>query len=64
MHRYSALAVPFSVRLGGRHPLRFGIGRRWLLKLSDQLPTGLNTDTRLFVTAYAAGFLAVSLFIA
>jgi hypothetical protein len=52
-----------SVRLGGPHPLHFGVGRRWLQQLSRQAPTGLGADARLFATAYAAGFFAVSLFI-
>ncbi|WP_338502896.1 hypothetical protein V6R86_06090 [Sphingomonas kaistensis] len=52
-----------SVRLGGPHPLHFGVGRRWLQQLSRTVPTGLSPDARLFATAYAAGFFAVSLFI-
>jgi hypothetical protein len=64
MRRVRAVALPYSVRLGGPHPLSFGTGRRWLLQVSRQLPAGLSPDARLFVTAYAAGFLAISLFIA
>lgn len=59
-----ASAQPFSVRLGGPHPLEFGVGRRWLLQLTEKLPEGLGNNLRLFATAYAAGFLGVSLFIA
>lgn len=64
MHRVRAVALPYSVRLGGPHPLHFGVGRRWLQNLSRQMPAGLSPDARLFATAYAAGFLAISLFIA
>lgn len=64
MRRSRALALPFSVRLGGPHPLRFGHGRRWLLQWADQLPSGLSDNAKLFATAYAAGFVFVSLFIA
>ncbi len=64
MHRVRAVALPYSVRLGGPHPLNFGVGRRWLQRLQRQLPDGLSPSARLFATAYAAGFLAVSLFIA
>jgi hypothetical protein len=64
MHRVRAVALPYSVRLGGPHPLNFGVGRRWFQRLQRQLPQGLSPDARLFATAYAAGFLAVSLFIA
>ena len=59
-----ALALPYSVRLGGPHPLNFGIGRRWLLEWSEKLPAGLSDNARLFVGTYALGFAAVSLFIA
>lgn len=65
MRRSPVLAVPFSIRLGGPHPLAFGVGRRWLTQWTRQLPgAGFSKDVRLFATAYAAGFLAVSLFIA
>ena len=64
MNRVRAVALPVSVRLGGPHPLHFGVGRRWLQQLARQLPQGLSPDARLFATAYAAGFLAISLFIA
>ena len=64
MRRVRALALPYSVRLGGPHPLNFGVGRRWLQQLSRQIPAGLSDNARLFATAYAAGFVAVSLFIA
>lgn len=64
MRRTRAVALPYSIRLGGPHPLRFGIGRRWLLQLSRQVPEGLSPDARLFATAYALGFLAISVFIA
>lgn len=63
--RYArAVALPLSVRLGGPHPLNFGNGRRWLHRLGQAVPAGMNPDTRLFMTAYGLGFLAVSLFIA
>ena len=64
MRRSRALALPYSIRLGGTHPLNFGVGRRWLMSLTEQLPQGLNADARLFATAYAAAFVVVSLFIA
>ena len=65
MRRSPVLAVPFSVRLGGPHPLAFGVGRRWFTQWSRHLPrAAISKDVRLFATAYAAGFLAVSLFIA
>lgn len=64
MHRPTAVALPFSVRLGGPHPLRFGTGRRWLLEVAARLPQGLGADARLFIGAYLAGFVGVSLFIA
>nr|WP_314443060.1 hypothetical protein [uncultured Sphingomonas sp.] len=64
MRRVRAVALPYSVRLGGPHPLNFGMGRRWLHQLGRQLPQGLSANARLFASAYAAGFLAVSLFIA
>ena len=63
MRRVRAIALPVSVRLGGPHPLHFGVGRRWLRHLSRTVPAGLSPDARLFATAYAAGFFAVSLFI-
>lgn len=59
-----AVTLPYSVRLGGPHPLNFGIGRRWLLEWSEKLPQGWSDDARLFAGAYALGFAAVSLFIA
>jgi hypothetical protein len=58
-----AVAQPFSVRLGGPHPLNFGTARRWPLQLAAALPQRLSNDARLFATTYAAGFIAVSLFI-
>ena len=64
MQRTRAVALPFSVRLGGPHPLKFGVGRRWLLRLTEQLPAGFSDEAKLFAAAYAAGFLAVSLYIA
>jgi hypothetical protein len=64
MRRSRACALPYSVRLGGPHPLQFGVGPRWLLRLTEQLPKGLSDDARLFAMTYAAGFLAISLFIA
>lgn len=64
MRRLSAVAIPLSVRLGGPHPLRFGRGRQWLTDMAQKLPRELSTDARLFLSAYAAGFIAVSLFIA
>jgi hypothetical protein len=59
-----AVAVPFSVRLGGPHPLRFGTGRRWLLEWSQALPASWSADLRLFAATYLLGFIGVSLFIA
>ncbi|GAA4001792.1 hypothetical protein [Sphingomonas humi] len=64
MSRTRTLDNPYSVRLGGTHPLRFGIGRRWLGHIGEKLPATLGGNAKLFLTAYAAGFLAVSLFIA
>lgn len=64
MRRSRAVALPASVRLGGRHPLQFGVGRRWMLQLAEGLPHGLRDDVRLFLTTYAAGFVGVSLFLA
>jgi hypothetical protein len=51
MRRVRAVALPFSVRLGGPHPLNFGVGRRWLLQLSREAARGLSDDARLFATA-------------
>ena len=59
-----AVTPPYSVRLGGPHPLNFGIGRRWLLEWSEKLPQGWSDDARRLAGAYALGFAAVSLFIA
>ena len=64
MRRARVLALPYSVRLGGPHPLFFGRARRRLLQWSEQLPAALGDNARLFLTTYAAGFVAVSLFIA
>lgn len=64
MRRFSAVAVPHSVRLGGLHPSRFGSGRRWLRDRSPRTSPGLSANLRLFTATYAAGFLFVSLFIA
>jgi hypothetical protein len=64
MRRPRAVALPFSVRLGGPHPLSFGVGRRWLLQLAKALPDDWSENMRLFATAYAAGFIGISLFIA
>lgn len=64
MRRSSAVALPFSVRLGGPHPLRFGSGRTWLLEWAEKLPAGWSDNAKLFAGAYVAGFFAVSLFIA
>ncbi|GAA4022194.1 hypothetical protein GCM10022280_23520 [Sphingomonas swuensis] len=67
MPRSTAVVLPYSVRLGGPHPMRFGTGRRWLLGLAeklDRLPSGLSDDARLFLGTYAAGFAAVSLYLA
>ena len=64
MRRSTALSLPFSVRVGGPHPLRFGTGRRWLLEWTEALPEGLSDDARLFAGTWAAGFLAFSLFLA
>lgn len=64
MRRSSTITVPYSVRVGGPHPLRFGTGRRWLLDWAGQIPAGWSKDVRLFASAYLAGFAAVSLFIA
>ena len=64
MRRPRAVALPYSVRLGGPHPSRFGIGRRWLLEWTETLPTGWSDHARLFASAYALGFVGVSLWIA
>jgi hypothetical protein len=59
-----AVAPPFSVRVGGPHPLEFGTGRRWLGTIARKIPEGLRDNGRLFATAYVAGFIGVSLYIA
>lgn len=59
-----AVALPYSVRLGGPHPLKFGVGRRWLLEWAEKMPRALGDDMRLFATAYALGFAGFTLFIA
>lgn len=64
MRHARAVALPFSVRVGGPHPLHFGVGRRWLHRIGQSLPAGMSPDARLFMSAYGLGFLAVSLFIA
>lgn len=64
MRHARAVALPYSVRLGGPHPLNFGVGRRWFHRLGQSLPASMSPDARLFATAYGLGFLAVSLFIA
>ena len=64
MRFHRAIAYPASVRLGGPHPLNFGRSRRWLLDVARQLPDGVGDNLRLFGTAYLAGFLGVSLYIA
>lgn len=64
MRRVSAVAIPFSVRLGGPHPTRFGTGRRWLLEVVQQVARPWSDEAKLFASAYAAGFVVVSLFIA
>lgn len=64
MRRFTAAVLPFSVRLGGPHPLRFGTGRQWLTEWIDELPHGLGDDARLFAVTWAAGFLGFSLFLA
>lgn len=64
MRSHRAVALPYSIRLGGPHPLNFGVGRRWALEWSEKLPQGWSDDVRLFAVAYALGFAAVSLFIA
>lgn len=64
MHHHNAATVPPSIRLGGVHPLRFGKASRRLCRLAERLPTTLSDEARQFAAAYAAGFIAVSLFIA
>lgn len=64
MRRLQTAALPFSVRLGGPHPLRFGTGRRWLLEVAESLPESWNEDVRLFASAWLCGFLAFSLYLA
>ena len=59
-----AVALPYSIRLGGPHPLKFGVGRRFLLQWAEKIPGGLSDHARLFAGAYVLGFAAVSLFIA
>ncbi len=64
MRRGSAVAIPFSVRLGGPHPTRFGSGRRWLLGVVREVAKPWSDEAKLFASAYGAGFVFVSLFIA
>lgn len=64
MSRRTAIAIPFSVRVGGPHPSRFGLGRRWLLAAAERIDTGWGEDARLFATTWAVGFFAFSLFLA
>lgn len=64
MRRTTAAILPFSVRLGGPHPARFGTGRRWLVEWAENLPEGISDEVRLFAGTWAAGFLAFSLFLA
>jgi hypothetical protein len=64
MRHSTAAFLPFSVRLGGPHPLRFGTGRRWLAEWMTELPQGLSDDARLFAATWAAGFLGFSIFLA
>jgi hypothetical protein len=64
MRRFSAVALPYSVRLGGPHPSRFGSGRRWALDLAERPPPRWSEEARLFAGTWAAGFLAFSLFLA
>lgn len=64
MRPATTAALPFSVRVGGLHPSRFGVGRRWLLEVTEHLPGGLSEEARLFAGTWAAGFLAFSLFLA
>jgi hypothetical protein len=60
----AAAALPFSVRLGGPHPTRFGLGRRWMLAVTEALPEGFSEEARLFASTWLAGFLAFSLYLA
>jgi hypothetical protein len=64
MRRFTTASLPFSVRVGGPHPMRFGSGRRWLIEWMEDLPKGISDDMRLFAGAWAAGFLGFSLFLA
>jgi hypothetical protein len=64
MRRHTAVVLPFSVRLGGLHPARFGTGRRWLVDWAEQLPEGTSDELRLFAGTWALGFVAFSLFLA
>jgi hypothetical protein len=64
MRRPTTAVLPFSVRLGGPHPARFGTGRSWVLEWAEQVPAGFSDDVRLFAATWAAGFLAFSLFFA
>lgn len=63
MRRFTSAVLPVSVRFGGTHPLQFGSGRRWLLEVAERLPLTLSDDARLFASAWAAGFLAFSLYL-
>jgi hypothetical protein len=64
MRRQSSVALPFSVRLGGPHPLCFGTGRSWNRDWREGLPREIGEELRLFVLTWAAGFLGFSLFLA
>ena len=64
MRRVSSVPIPFSVRLGGPHPTRFGTGRRWLLDVVREVARPWSDEVKLFASAYGAGFVFVSLFIA
>lgn len=65
MRRHTAAAaLPFSVRLGGPHPTRFGLGRRWIVAVTDALPEGFSEEAKLFGYTWLTGFLAFSLYLA
>ena len=44
--------------------MRFGTGRRWLLDVVREVAKPWSDDAKLFASAYGAGFVFVSLFIA
>ena len=64
MRTHRAVALPYSVRVGGPHPLNFGNAPSLLQRMAGAVPGGWSDSARLFATAYAIGFVAVSMFIA